>query len=114
MHFEFGVLPVYRGAWRMIEPRLQRAISILWLCPGEIAMIIPDEAKAAELQAWHELLADEKAARNIPESQHGALRKHAEVLHRLGVIDDSELIELNELADARYADAAEAFLDRES
>lgn len=71
-----------------------------------------DDVKARELALWHSLLEDDQAARNIPESQHGALRKHAEVLHRLGIIEDGELIELNELADARYADAAEAILAR--
>jgi hypothetical protein len=40
----------------------------------------------------------------------GALRKHAEVLRRLGVIDGAEQIELNELADACCADAAESLL----
>lgn len=71
-----------------------------------------DDVRAQELGLWHVLLDDQSIARNNPESQHGALRKHAEVLHRLGIIDDGDLIELNELADARYADAAEAILGR--
>nr|BCU00334.1 hypothetical protein [uncultured bacterium] len=70
------------------------------------------DTKAIELEHWHALLNDDKAARYRPEYQAGALRKHAEVLHRLGLIDHMELIELNELADARYADAAEAYIDR--
>lgn len=68
----------------------------------------PDHVKDQELTLWHALLEDDRAAAHFPESQHGALRKHAEVLHRLGVIEDFELIEMNELADARYADAAES------
>ncbi|MCK9709841.1 hypothetical protein [Pseudomonas syringae] len=68
--------------------------------------------KETELVLWHALLDDDKAARYRPEFQTGALRKHAEVLHRFGLIDELELFELNELADARYAGAAEAFLDR--
>ncbi|HEX8590629.1 hypothetical protein [Pseudomonas sp.] len=71
-----------------------------------------DDIKVRELGLWHALLEDDSAARHTPESQHGALRKHAEVLYRFGVIDRSELVELNHLADARYADAAESILGR--
>lgn len=70
-----------------------------------------DPVKKRELNLWHAYLEDDLAA-SIPEYQHGALRKHAEVLERLGVIDASEHRELNELADARYASAAESMFDR--
>lgn len=70
-----------------------------------------NNVKTVELGLWHALLDDDKAAKYRPEYQNGALRKHAEVLHRLGLIDGCELIELNELADARYAAAAEAYID---
>lgn len=70
------------------------------------------ETKTRQLGLWYELLHDDRAARNAPEFQYGALCKHAEVLHSLGLIDGAELIELNELADARYADAAESLLSR--
>lgn len=49
----------------------------------------------------------------IPSLSIGVLRKHSEVLRRMGLIDGGELIELNELADARYADAAESLLSRQ-
>jgi hypothetical protein len=71
-----------------------------------------NDIKARELALWHAYAEDDQAAGNIPEYQHGALRKHAEVLERLGVIDAGEQRELNELADARYASAAEAMFDR--
>jgi len=68
------------------------------------------DVKSMELRLWHALLDDDQAARLRPEFQNGALHKHAEVLERLGVINGVELTELNELADARYADAAEVFM----
>lgn len=70
-----------------------------------------DEVKDRELGLWHAYVEDDQAA-GLPEYQHGALRKHAEVLERLGIIDLPELRELNELADARYASAAEAMFNR--
>lgn len=71
-----------------------------------------NEVKERELGLWHALCEDDQVAGHMPESQHGALRKHAEVLERLGIIDDGELRELNELADARYSAAAETMFDR--
>lgn len=73
---------------------------------------MPDDndVKASELALWNTLLEDDNAARLRPEYQNGALRAHAAALHRLGVIDNGELLELNELADARYAHAAEELL----
>ncbi|NBB13576.1 hypothetical protein [Pseudomonas sp. SLFW] len=68
--------------------------------------------KDQELRLWHSLLNDDKAAWYRPEFQHASLRKHAEVLHRFGIIDGPELIELNELADARYGDAIERMESR--
>jgi hypothetical protein len=70
-----------------------------------------DDIKKRELALWYACVEDDQAA-GLPEYQHGALRKHAEVLERLGIIDLPELRELNELADARYASAAEAMFAR--
>lgn len=69
-----------------------------------------EDVKAREMRLWNAMLDDHHGYRNKPEQQHGALRAHAAVLHRLGVIDNDELLELNDLADARYAHAAEELL----
>lgn len=73
-------------------------------------MTVDESVKASELALWNALLDDDSAAQRRPEHQHSALRAHAGVLHRLGLIGNDELLELNEMADARYAHAAEELL----
>ena len=73
-------------------------------------MLVDESVNANELALWTVLLDDDNAALHRPEHQHGALRAHAGVLHRLCLISNAKLLELNEMADARYAHAAEELL----
>ena len=57
-----------------------------------------EDVKVREMRLWNAMLDDHHGYRNKPEHQHGAFRAHAAVLHRFGVIDNDELLELNDLA----------------
>lgn len=70
-------------------------------------MTIDADVKANELGIWNKLLIGDAAAQNRADHQHGALTTHAEVLCRLGVIDEGERTEMLELADARYSASTE-------
>ena len=70
-------------------------------------MTVQSDARTSELAIWNDLLIDDTAARHRPEHQHGALTTHADVLCRLGIIDEGERVEMQELADARYSAATD-------
>ena len=60
------------------------------------------EVKARELKIWHDHLEHEARRDCAVDHWHGELSGHAKALRRLGVIDEDELRELNELADSAY------------
>ncbi|WP_430291125.1 hypothetical protein [Pseudomonas sp. S8] len=60
---------------------------------------------------WHGLLLDKEALLSKPGTHHKALLRQAHQLHQQQVIDDGELCDFLELADAALAFAIESLHD---
>lgn len=60
------------------------------------------EVKAREFKIWHDHLEHEARRECAVDHWHGELSEHDIALPRLGVMDEDELRELNELAYAAY------------
>jgi len=61
------------------------------------------DVKARELKIWNELLEHEARRECAIDHWAGELSGHAKALHRVGFIDEDELREMLEHADAAYA-----------
>jgi len=61
------------------------------------------DVKARELKIWNDLLEHEARRECAIDHWAGELAGHAKALHRTGVIDEDELREMLEYADAAYA-----------
>ena len=65
------------------------------------------DVKARELKIWSDLLEHEARRECAIEHWSGELLGHAKAMRRLRIIDDEELCELLELADAAYSHVSE-------
>ena len=65
------------------------------------------DVKARELKIWNDLLEHEARRECVIDHWAGELSGHAKALHRVGVIDEDELREMLEHADAAYAHVVE-------
>ena len=65
------------------------------------------DVKARELKIWNDLLEHEARRECAIEHWSGELLGHAKAMRRLRIIDDEELCELLELADAAYSHVSE-------
>lgn len=73
----------------------------------------PARNRTRELTQWRIHLQDTESLLESPLRHHRALLQRAYSLHLAQVIDDGELSDCLELADAAYAYALEAALDRD-
>jgi hypothetical protein len=69
--------------------------------------------KARELKIWNDLLEHEARRECAIDHWAGELAGHAKALHRTGVIDEDELREMLEYADAAYAHVSEELTYRD-
>lgn len=69
------------------------------------------DVKSSAIAQWQSLLRDNVALLAMPGAHHKDLLTQAHALHRGHVIDDDDLSDLLELADAALAYAVEALLD---
>ena len=69
--------------------------------------------KARELKIWNDLLEHEARRECAIDHWAGELAGHAKALHRAGVIDEDELREMLEYADAAYAHVSEELTYRD-
>lgn len=67
--------------------------------------------KSSAIAHWQVMLRDDVSLLAMPGAHHKALLKQAHALHQDHVIDDDDLSDLLELADAALAFAVEALLD---
>jgi hypothetical protein len=65
------------------------------------------DVKERELKIWHDLLEHEARRECVIDHWAGELAGHAKALHRVGVIDEDELREMLEHADAAYGHVSE-------
>lgn len=65
------------------------------------------DVKERELKLWNNLLEHEARRECAIDHWAGELSGHAKALGRMGIIDEEELREMLELADAAYAHVAE-------
>jgi len=70
-----------------------------------------DSSQQCAIDQWKTQLRDTASLMDAPISHHRGLLQRAYALHGAQVIDDGELSDLLELADAAYAYAVEAALD---
>lgn len=71
----------------------------------------PDIGQQCAIDHWKTQLRDTASLMDAPIAHHRALLQRAYALHGAQVIDEGELSDLLELADAAYAYAVEAALD---
>lgn len=71
----------------------------------------PGSSQQRAIDQWKTQLRDTASLMDAPISHHRALLQRAYALYGAQVIDDGELSDLLELADAAYAYAVEAALD---
>ncbi|MFP3852407.1 hypothetical protein [Pseudomonas sp. W5-01] len=71
------------------------------------------DVKARELKLWNDLLEHEARRECAIDHWVGELSGHAKALCRLGIIDEEELREMLELADAAYAHVSEELAHQE-
>lgn len=71
------------------------------------------DVKDRELKIWHDLLDHEARRECAIDHWAGELLGHAKALQRTGIIDEEELREMLELADAAYAHVAEELAHQE-
>ncbi len=69
--------------------------------------VVLSEVKERELKIWNDLLEHEARRECAIDHWTGELTGHAKALRRLQVIDDEELCEMLELADAAYSHVRE-------
>lgn len=65
------------------------------------------DVKERELKIWHDLLDHEARRECATDHWSGELLGHAKALRRMAVIDDEELCEMLELADAAFSHVSE-------
>jgi hypothetical protein len=65
------------------------------------------DVKERELKIWNDLLEHEARRECAMDHWAGELAGHAMSLHRVGIIDEDELREMLEYADAAYAHVSE-------
>ena len=65
------------------------------------------EVRDRELKIWHDLLGHEARRECAIDHWAGELSGHAKALQRVGIIDEDELREMLELADAAYEHVSE-------
>lgn len=65
------------------------------------------DVKERELEIWHDLLDHEARRECATEHWSGELLGHAKAMRRMSIIDDEELSELLELADAAFSHVSE-------
>jgi len=65
------------------------------------------DVKERELKIWHDLLDHEARRECATDHWAGELQGHAKAMRRMSVIDDEELCELLELADAAFSHVSE-------
>jgi hypothetical protein len=65
------------------------------------------DVKARELKIWNDLLEHEARRECAIDHWAGELSGHAKALHRVGFIDEDELREMLEYADAAYEHVSE-------
>jgi hypothetical protein len=71
------------------------------------------EVKESELKIWHDLIEHEARRECAIDHWAGELAGHAKALHRAAIIDEDELREMLEYADAAYAHVSEELTYRD-